>query len=1422
MIHFKKTILFLFIGLVFAASAWAVPPNWGVFVPTGAQYISSRGGAIGKDWGCSDCGGYDRTAIDHFKWYCCGACVYCPGYLCTDEAAFDLYQVIGNYYDCEGNLLEKGAAGWGRWLIIRGTGTIFSGGIGGQDEGFIVGCVPTWCSPARDCRIHADMSPQLNSCPYGYPSVPSPTPEKDLGSPRSGGCDQFVGNPINVATGNKYEGALDIRLSSPGIPLEFRRSYNSLSDRDGSLGHRWTHNFNLRLEEVESQPERKIILWDSDGRALYFHQVRKEAGSEDIRFAGESRVKDRLRQDSLTGEYFLRRKEKNLTYRFDSNGKLIEISDFNGNKITLTYTGGLLSQVSNNFGKSLSFQYNAPGRIKAVKDPKGQSVLYEYLNGDLTQVTYPDQNSLSYAYLGHNLIDKYDTDLNLIGHWEYDNKNRVKTYYSHLRDGVAQNRIDLKYQFLKTEVTNSKGKTTYTIGMLGGISLVKEIKGCSSCGSLHKKLSYNNRLDLISVTSVIDGKEITTRYTYDNPTTSWMQVGEVVEMREALGWVEEQVTSYTYTHRTDDPFLLMEGTETKASVLVTGQNRVTRWNYDAQGNPISREETGYALVDNASTPKTYKTDYGYNSLGQLTSIDGPRTNVSDLTTFEYYENTPSQGSNRGQLKAIINAVRQRTLFSNYDANGNVGKITDPNGVVTQYTYDQRNRIKVITNLTRGAKTRYFYDSHGNLSLAFFPEGNGIQFFYDQGNHLTDIEDSLGNAIHYEYDQEGNRSREETRDPEGVLKKSLDFAYDSYNRLSKIITPDSTFTEYTYDGNGNQKTIKDPRGNKTEYTYDPLNRPREMKQLAKPEDILTSYEYDSHDNLTAVTDGNGNTTEYLYDDFRRLAQTLSPDTGTTTYLYDEARNLIQKKDQKGTATTYTYDALNRLTSLTFPDPSQNITYSYDDPSSSYGIGRLTGMIDPSGSYAFHYDAQGNLIKEVKRIENITYTTKYTYNKNNTLLSITYPSGKTVTYTLNEIDSVSRVAAGSGSGAKPLASSVSYLPFGGMTTLSYGNGLSLSHNHDSQYRISSIQIQNLFNRIYEHDPNGNVTSITDRINPNWSPPIEKPETYSYETATNRLSQIIGETPISFGYDLNGNTASANNRIYNYDYSNQLTSVIENDTKIAEYVYNGAGQRIKKVTQDETRIFHYDTLGHLIAETDQKGMTLAEYVYLGDQPLAMMEADGSAYYFHNDHLGTPQMLTDQTKGVVWKTGYGAFGEVNILIETIENPFRFPGQYYDKETGLHYNYFRYYSPKIGRYITPDPIGLEGGINLYVYAGNNPTNQIDSFGLKWVFVGWDVQNVETMWTKYRVLLAVCHDDCQRGRLELRTVTVFYQQWYPFPINVPELKPPTSNPFSPKDPANAFVDLMEAILKCKKGTEENLFTLQMEQEGQKYCDRFNR
>ncbi len=203
-----------------------------------------------------------------------------------------------------------------------------------------------------------------------------------------------------------------------------------------------------------------------------------------------------------------------------------------------------------------------------------------------------------------------------------------------------------------------------------------------------------------------------------------------------------------------------------------------------------------------------------------------------------------------------------------------------------------------------------------------------------------------------------------------------------------------------------------------------------------------------------------------------------------------------------------------------------------------------------------------------------------------------------------------------------------------------------------------------------------------------------------------------PIDFGYDPNANITSETGWTYVYDLSNQLIRVLQGGNQVGEYTFNGAGQRIKKVTQTETKIFHYDLWGYLIAETNQSGQMLGEYIYLGDQLLSMIKPGEAAYYYHNDHLGTPQVLTDATQTVAWKAVYTPFGEAVVSIATVENPFRFPGQYYDAETGLHYNYYRYYNPQTGRYITPDPIGLWGGINLFAYT-NNPVNFIDPLGLK-------------------------------------------------------------------------------------------------------------
>ena len=1108
-----------------------------------------------------DCAGmqYNNSyLLRHRRWNCRGDLIYeygwwpyaeCPSQQpppCTNFCACEETDEAGCWYNY--NCVSELSAWWlGNYIPCDTPLDVRSGPLAYLKTG---GCCPR--NPLTGLPLDDIGDLAANA---GRPDKCEETPETS---------NRSVANPVNVATGNKYEEILDISLSTPGIPFEFRRSYNNQIKLDGPFGYGWTHTFDLRVQVVQATPPKRVIVWDSDGRALRFTE--RNRTSTEITFYGESGVKDRLKQQIITppyeyGDYLLRKKKGNLTYSFESNGRLHEISDPNLNTIDLNYAEGRLSSVENNFGMILSIGYNTEGRIETITDPKGQSVYYEYQTGNLWKVNYRDAGSpgpppvppqikdfVEYSYDGnHNLTEKKDTAGQVFGHWEYyDDWHRVKEYYSH-QDGdplEPQEKITLEYTPGETKVTRITGTgphvTTYTTKVIDGIKVVEKTQGCSTCGGVEKEFDYDG-LNLWKVTYVDGTQSYTTEYRYDDPPDPRDQVGEILEKTEALGKPEQRTTSYAYTHRTEDPFILSSSTETKPSVVAgCSQSKVVTTTYDTngKGNIESRAESGCVLVNGSPTAVAYTTAYEYNSYGQLTQINGPREDVSDVTNFEYYDNDVGQGDNRGQLKAIVNALNQRTEFSEYDANGNVGRIIDPNGVNTVYTYDERNRISAVTNETAGTTTEYSYDGRGNLYSVTLPELNSIYFTYNKANKLTEIKDRLesdgppvirANKIIYRYDAQGNRIREEIWDTNGELKKELEFAYNEYNRLSQIKNPDQTYTEYWYDGRGNRITIKEPKDipptnpptippsnpptNYDEYQYDPLNR---LKKMTQPGNVFTDYDYDTHDNLKTVIDPNGHTTTYVYDDFGRKNGTISPDTGTTSYEYDEAGNLVKRTDAEGTVLNYVYDALNRLTYINFPGTEEDVTFRYDtyddpQPPDSYGIGRLTGRMDPSGSYVFHYDAHGRLKREEKTITaGGSYTTQYEYNDNGVLTKMTYPTGRTVNYDPDSVDKtrISQVLINDRSTL--LASGITYLPFGGVTELIYGNNLTLAQGYDNQYRKESITVGaagSVLNLAYGYDPNGNITSVVDTNNP--GPGLDLSEAYFYQQGNNRLSQRIAGT-------------------------------------------------------------------------------------------------------------------------------------------------------------------------------------------------------------------------------------------------------------------------------------------------------------------------
>jgi len=636
-------------------------------------------------------------------------------------------------------------------------------------------------------------------------------------------------------------------------------------------------------------------------------------------------------------------------------------------------------------------------------------------------------------------------------------------------------------------------------------------------------------------------------------------------------------------------------------------------------------------------------------------------------------------------------------------------------------------------------TRYAYTTGGctgcggpanMIDYVTLLEGEVIDFSYDANGELSKITDSLGNSVNYSYDSDGNRLKEEIKDTQGTLKKTLSFQYDALNRLVKAVNPDSTFTQTNYDSLNSPTGVTDPNGKTTGYQYDALSR---LVAVIQPGSITTGLAYDSDNNLKGVTDANSNATVYKYDDLGRVSQTISPDTGTTTYAYDPAGNLKTRTDAKGTTVSYSYDALNRLTKIDFPADT-DIAYGYD--SCPNGKGRLCLVTDQSGSTVYEYTKKGQIAKETRIIDGVNYVTQYTYTMNGNVRTVTYPSGRVITYNYAN-NSVTGVLNNGAS----LASTISYLPFGGMTNLTFGNGLTRTLSYDNQYRISTIQAGSLQNLGYGYDANGNVTSMVNNLDNTKSKSytydsLNRLETgtgpwgtitwtydpvgnrltqvdgsgtsaYAYQSGSNRLSNITGPNPASFGYDENGNTTTENGKSFTYNQNQRLIRAAAG--QVGDYIYNAIGQRVKKMVSGVTTHFVFDQNGQLSYETASDG-SWVEYVYLNGEPLAKIDTEGISY-IHTDHLGTPVMMSDASGARVWEIEARPFGDGATVTGAGSLNLRFPGQYHDAESGLNYNYFRDYHPAVGRYLEADPIGLEGGVNPFVYVRNDPVNWVDPFG---------------------------------------------------------------------------------------------------------------
>jgi RHS repeat-associated protein len=1101
-------------------------------------------------------------------------------------------------------------------------------------------------------------------------------------------------------------------------------------------------------------------------------------------WVGDEDDQDRLSQ--LAGGQWQLVTAGDATEIYDANGVLQSITDHAGRIQTLTYSdgtagpnggyyvvagnsassvlpAGLLIRVTDASGRALNFGYDNFGRIIQMTDPAGGITSYGYQPSSiksslLTSVTYPDSSKRTYWYneqantsntnQPHALTGITDENGVRYATYQYDAQGRaiVTEHGPDMANGPA-GRYTLAYNTNGTTTVTDPLNTARTYGFTTILGVVKNTtlsQPCASCGSDASIKTYDANGNVASKT---DFNGNTSCYAYDLSRNLETARLEGVAPGKAC---PANLTTYTPAANTVERKISTQWDATyHLPSKVAEPNKLTSYSYDSSGNLLTRTEQqttdatgGQGLNPTVTgTARTWAYTYAGSSEGlpgQVKTVNGPRTDVTDITTYTYYTDTAAD-HHPGDLSSVTNALGHVTTYDRYDGNGRLLQTTDPNGLVTTLDHYPRGWLRTRTRGTE--TTSYTYDFAGNLTQVQYPSGETYTYTYDAAHRLTDITDPDGNHLHYTLDGMGNRTLEQILDASSHILYSHSRQFNALNQLWKDIGAVNQTATYTYDSNGNLKTVDGPRTDVTDVTqnqYDALNR---LISSTAPDTGITKYGYNGLEWLTSVTDPNNLNTAYTLDAWGDQLQTSSPDTGTTIRSFDEAGNLKTEQDNRGITTTYTYDALNRVLSKSSSDAATPAySYVYDSPC---GMGRLC-TIQRNGvpQLSCSYDSQGRLSSQLDASSGSSLTSQYAYDTQGRLAQITYPTGRTVTYGYDTRGRVNQLSTTFNGTTTVLASSFVYQAFGPVKSYTFGNNTTYSTSFDQDYRValdisgprsktatydlaSNLSILSdidITQQSYGYDANGRLINGNDTRLVGWGALAwtydkngnRKTDTrngaataYAYTSGTDRLASVspTGGAVQNRSYDAMGNTQTIGSSAFTYDgYGRMITA------PSTTYDYNALGQRTGKTVSSTATTFHYGPDGQLLYEAS--GTSTKVYVYLNGKLLARIDNNSAIYYYHTDQLGAPQVMTDSAGTTVWSARTEPFGVAAISTQTIVNNLRLTGQYCDAETGLHYNYFRDYDPGVGRYVETDPIGLLGGVNPYTYVDGNPLSKADPFGL--------------------------------------------------------------------------------------------------------------
>lgn len=971
-----------------------------------------------------------------------------------------------------------------------------------------------------------------------------------------------------------------------------------------------------------------------------------------------------------------------LTY--DAQQRLLAITDATGRITTLEYGRPdwplVVTRVTDPFGRSAQLTYDASGHLTAITDVLGLTSSFVYNSASqITNLATP-YGTTQFRFGGSG-NSRYLEATDPLGHVE-------RLEYRHNPPGVASSDpaslvpsgvLGLRNAYLNYRNTIYWDKNAYQLGA-----------GTYTKGRIKHWTHLTSTLTSDLVESIKNPLESRIWYSYPGQPNT-INVGTLDKPNRAGRVLDDgttQLTQYTYN---------AAGNVTSTTDPV---GRVTFFDYAANQIDVIavRQQTANGSVTLAS--------FTYNAQHRPLTVKDAAGNT---TTYTY--------NAAGQVLTETEPLNQTTTYT-YDSLGYLLRIQNPNGTTREaYTYDAQGRIATRTD-SEGHTLAYAYDAFDRVISETWPDGTAHTYVYDKLDLVAET-DREGRTTRYEHD--ANRNRTTLIDPEA---RRTTYGYDPDGRLIRLTDPNGNLTTWERDIQGRVTAKVFADGSRETYAYEA--RTSRLKSRTDALGQIATRTYAKDDRLTALGYTNAvNQTpgvSFAYDTYFPRLTSMTDGNGVTAYSYGAVGNngALQLTAEDGPFANdplaYDYDALGRVTTRTIyttPD-----TYAYDS------LGRLTDHTTPLGEFALSYLGQTGQVVQRALISDViaacpgSVRSAQAVAENNCIgqgyaYGILRRTGAPLVTTWQYGDNLhDRHLAAINHSAGPNDNSARNYAYttspenrilgltesvAGTATETWGYGYDLADRLTSALAIPSGAYT------YGLDAGDNLLTIQ-------TPASSTTSTYD------NLNQIDLRNAQPFVYDAAGNLLNDGQRTYTWDAEQRLIGIGYLATPAVSTIlrYDGLGRRTAVIENNngssaETR---YLWCGERICQArDASDAIIRRYYDEGE--LQVSSTGNTPLYYAQDHLGSVRDLVNAGGSGLATYDYDPYGQPtrSIVYGSARADYRYAGLFYHQPSGLYLTHYRVYDPVTARWLSRDPIGEMGGINLYGYVGGNPISHVDPTG---------------------------------------------------------------------------------------------------------------